>query len=326
MTVYLCGASGSESGGIVGIAGDQTGREVRRTKWYQYSPQWTYVLRAQDRAKADAIAEAAEQGAANDHIGYDQTNRNDLLAKLERYGSMKAIPVDTETDCTAFASCCLIQAGFSKAKLYSGGNLPYSRNIDTKALACGGISKLTATLYTKSSDYLERGDILVCYGHHAEVVVTSGARASRSVWRKGAKGWYYLRSDGKMAREAWIADSHGYCWLGADGYWVKGTRWLHIGGDWYHITNGYQDRNAWKRDSKGWCYVGSGGKMLRDAWRADSHGWCYLGSDGRWTASRWVDWKGARYYIKANHYMAAGCRLVIDGVEYAFGKDGKLIG
>ena len=111
MTVYLCGASGSETGGITGAAGDQTGREVRKTKWYQYSPNgWTDVIRAQDGKKAEKIAKAAEQGAANDCIGYDQGNRNDLLAKLRRFGSMRAITAKTETDCTAFAACCLIQA------------------------------------------------------------------------------------------------------------------------------------------------------------------------------------------------------------------------
>lgn len=301
MTVYLCGASGSENGGITGAAGDQTGREVRKVKWYQYSPNgWTYVIRAQSGKAAEKIAQAAEQGAANDHIGYDQTNRNDLLKKLEKYGSMKAIAVKTECDCTSFAACCMIQAGFSKAKLYSGGNLPYSKNFDTKAMACGGVSKLTGDLYTKSPNHLRRGDILVCYGHHAEVVVTDG-NSVKTGWHRDSRGWVYLQ-EGKPVKDAWRKDSHGWCWLGPDGYWDQRTRWLKVD-TWYHLTKGYMDH---------------------DAWAKDSHGWCWLGPDGRWAHSKWVKWKGNRYYVKPDGYMATGT-VEIDGKEYTFDKTGKLV-
>ena len=304
MTVYLCGASGSETGGITGAAGDQTGREVRKIAWYQYKPNgWTCVLRAQDGKKAEKIAKAAEQGAANDHIGYDQTNRNDLLRQLEKYGSMKAIAVNTECDCTSFAACCMIQAGFPTSKLYSGGNLPYSKNFETKALACGGISKLTADLYTKSPNYLKRGDILLAYGHHAEVVVTDGAAVANG-WRKDSKGWRYL-IDGKAVANRWQRDSHGICWLGSDGYWVEGTRWIKLDGIWYHLTKGYRDESKWAKDS---------------------HGWCWLGSDGKWAHNRWVKWKGAWYWIKPDGYMAASETLKIDGKEYRFDRTGKMVG
>ena len=298
MTVYLCGASGSETGGISGAAGDQTGKEVRKTKWYQYSPKWTYVIRATERQKAEWIAQAAEQGAANDHIGYDQGNRNDLLTKLLKYGSMKAISVNTETDCTAFAACCMIQAGFPKAKLYSGGNLPYSKNFDTKALSCKGIEKLTDSKYLNGSDYLRRGDILVCYGHHAEVVVSNGSKVLRNTWQKDGKGWVYLDADSKMARSKWIADSKGWCWVGADGYWVSSTRWLHIVDDWYHVTNGYRDQSKWIKDSKGWCYVGSDGKMVDSRWVKDTRGWCWIDPHGYWVeATKWIKADDTWYHI-----------------------------
>ena len=304
MTVYLCGASGSETGGIVGAAGDQTGKEVRRTKWYRYPGSgWTCVLRAQNGKAAEKIARAAEQGAANDHIGYDQTNRNDLLRKLEKYGTMAKVAENTETDCTAFASCCLIQAGFSKEKLYAGGNLAYSKNLDTKALACGGISKLTGTVYTASSDFLKRGDILLAYGHHAEVVVTDGAKVAAG-WRKDGNGWRYIRSDGKPIKSGWAKDSHGWCWLGADGYWDTRTRWLKVD-TWYHLTKGYMDANAWAKDS---------------------HGWCWLGSDGRWAKAQWVKWRDHWYYVKKSGYMAASETLTIGTKDYRFDASGKWVG
>ena len=304
MTVYLCGASGSETGGIVGAAGDQTGREVRKAKWYRYPGSgWTCVLRAQNGKAAEKIARAAEQGAANDHIGYDQTNRNDLLKKLEKYGTMAKVAENTETDCTAFASCCLIQAGFSKEKLYAGGNLAYSKNLDTKALACGGISKLTGTVYTASSDFLKRGDILLAYGHHAEIVVSDGAKVAAG-WRKDGNGWRYIRSDGKPIKSGWAKDSHGWCWLGADGYWDTRTRWLKDD-TWYHLTKGYMDANAWAKDS---------------------HGWCWLGSDGRWAKAQWVKWRDHWYYVKRDGYMAASETLTIGTKDYRFDASGKWVG
>ena len=305
MTVYLCGASGSETGGITGAAGDQTGREVRKTPWYRYptSGGWTCVLRATDKAKAERIAQAAEQGAANDNIGYDQGNRNDLLRQLERYGSMKAIKTKTETDCTSFAACCMIQAGFPKSKLYMGGNLPYSKNFDERAMSCGGISKLTATIYTSTPNYLKRGDILLAYGHHAEVCVTDGANVATG-WRKDSRGWRYL-VDGKPVTSAWKKDSKGWCWIQSDGYWFQGTKWLKVNGTWYHFTKGYMDH---------------------DAWFKDSHGWCWVGSDGKWAKAQWVKWHDHWYYVKKDGYMAASETLTIGTKEYRFDKSGKWVG
>ena len=304
MTVYLCGASGSETGGITGAAGDQTGREVRKTKWDQYGGAgWTYVIRPQSGKAAEKIARAAEQGAANDNIGYDQTDRNDLLGKLERFGTMAKIAVKTECDCTSFAACCMIQAGFSKAKLYSGGNLPYSKNFDTKAMACGGVSKLTGDLYTKSPNHLKRGDILVCYGHHAEVVVTDG-NSVKTGWHRDSRGWVYLEG-GKPVKDAWRKDSHGWCWLGSDGYWMDRTKWLKCDGTWYHFTKGYMDHDGWFRDS---------------------HGWCWVGSNGKWAKAQWVEWKGSWYYVKPDGYMAADETLEIGTKRYRFDASGKWVG
>lgn len=325
MTVYLCGASGSENGGITGYAGDQTGKEVRKTKWYQYSPKWTYVIRATDKAKAEKIALAAEQGAANNHIGYDQGNRNDLLTKLLKYGTMKAIAVNTECDCTSFAACCMIQAGFPKSKLYSGGNLPYSKNFDTKALSCGGCTRLSESRYLVNSDYLERGDILVCYGHHAEVVVSNGAKTMRNAWQYDGKHWCYLDSSSKMVRSKWVADSKGWCWLGSNGYWVEGTRWLHIADNWYHITKGYRDHSRWVKDSKGWCYVGSDGKMVVNKWVKDARGWCWVGSDGRWvTGTKWLKADGTWYHITNGYQDRNSWHRDSHGWCYV-GSDGKWV-
>lgn len=178
MAVYLCGASIDENGRATGgKAGDQTGREVRRIKWYLYGgTPWDYVIRLDDPKGAEKCAQAAEQGAASNKIGYDQSERNTLYHQVVELGHTMATVSLCETDCTAFAAVCLILGGLSAKVLYSGGNLPYSGNFDSKCLKAGGCQKLTSAKYLNSSDYLHRGDILVKAGHHAEVVVSDGAK------------------------------------------------------------------------------------------------------------------------------------------------------
>lgn len=178
MAVYLCGASIDENGRATGgKAGDQTGREVRRIAWYLYGgAAWSYVIRLDDAAAAEKLATAAEQGAANNNIGYDQSNRNDLFLKIRNGAKMGNVAL-TETDCTAFAATCAFVAGASGSVLFDGNNLPYSGNFDSKLLKACKCKKLTASKYLNNSNYLKRGDILVKAGHHAEVVVSNGAKA-----------------------------------------------------------------------------------------------------------------------------------------------------
>lgn len=181
MTVYLCGASIDENGRASGgKAGDQTGKEVRKTPWYKYGGgAWSYVLRMEDPKQAEVVASSAEQIAAQDRVGYDQGERNSLFNYLRKGYTIKNIPA-CELDCTALGAVCVYLAGGDPAVLYSGGNLPYSGNFDTKVMKAIKCQKLTASKYLTSSDYLKRGDILIKAGHHCEVVVSNGSKATES--------------------------------------------------------------------------------------------------------------------------------------------------
>ena len=64
-----------ENGKISGGAlGDNNGREVSTQPYYLHSKGW-YVLRPKTIALANGLASAMTDACANNHIGYDQSNR-----------------------------------------------------------------------------------------------------------------------------------------------------------------------------------------------------------------------------------------------------------
>lgn len=173
MTVKIGHASGGETGARGGVAGDQTGREVKVSNWYSSS--WDFVARAKDPEIAGRIAEAAIAGAMNENIGYDQGERNTLLAEAKKVGfDLAKIAHPCETDCSAFASVCVLAAGVD---LKFGSNLPTTSNLRSKLQATGAFDILTDRKYLTGSDYLKAGDVLCNEGVHAVVVIDDGAKA-----------------------------------------------------------------------------------------------------------------------------------------------------
>lgn len=177
MAVRIGHASYGESGGYDQAAGDQkNGNEVKISNWYLDSRGGWVVFRCNDVFKLNKIAEAAEMGCNNDHIGYDMGNRNDLFDKVQTNGfnmSKEALTEDTETDCSAFVRVCIAYA-FGKDIT---GNFNTSIQSD-KLLKTGFFTKYTSDIYCKSSDYLARGDILVTaeVPGHTVVVLDNGPK------------------------------------------------------------------------------------------------------------------------------------------------------
>ena len=64
-----------------GAAGDQTGKEVCLRDWYDKN--WVSVLRPKNEKEAEKMAKAMEQACANDHIGYDQSQRTTFFASTK---------------------------------------------------------------------------------------------------------------------------------------------------------------------------------------------------------------------------------------------------
>lgn len=153
-----------------GSAGDQTGKEVKISNWYNGG--WDFVARAKDPAVAEKIAAAAEAGANNPNIGYDQGERNDLLTEARKVGFvLSKIIVPCETDCSAFVSVCVLAAGVD---IDFSTNLPTTSNLRAKLAKTGAFDILTDNKYRTSSNYLRRGDIPCKERSHTVVALDDG--------------------------------------------------------------------------------------------------------------------------------------------------------
>ena len=167
MAVYIGHACIDERGKAKGgAAGDQTKKEVYKRTWY--SKPWHTVFRAKSATVAEKIAKAMEQACANDNIGYDQYQRTTLytLAKAKGWDISK-VTDKCETDCSALVSVCCNAAGITVSKdMYTGNEKDILKGT-------GKFNSFFDSLYTDSSSYLRRGDILLGNGHTA-IVLSNG--------------------------------------------------------------------------------------------------------------------------------------------------------
>ncbi len=151
-----------------GKPGDNTGKEVVIGSWYNEG--WNVVLRPKDSAVAEKIAAAMEQACLNDAIGYNQGNRTTLYREAVKYNfRLNEIKNLCECDCSSLVSVCVNAAGVKVSKdIYTG-------NMVNALLATGTFEKLTEQKHLSSSDYLQRGDILVHEGSHTAVALDHGS-------------------------------------------------------------------------------------------------------------------------------------------------------
>lgn len=132
-----------------------------------------------------------------------------------------------------------------------------------------------------------------------------GAMAS-SCWI----GDYWLGSDGKMAKDAWVDGDRYY--VGADGACLK-NQWK---GDYYLGSNGAYVINTWVEE----YYCGSNGKFVKNTWQ-DGY---YLGADGKKTYNAWVQTDGKHYYCGASGKYVTGWQK-INNVDYYFDASGAML-
>ena len=176
MAVLIGHASCTETGKAKGgLAGDQTGKEVCIRNWY--NKEWDAVLRPTVQAIAENSARICEQICACELVGYDQNGRNTLWEAYLR--TRKIVPIEkVECDCSSLQTYCAILGG---ANVEYGSNAPTTSTMIAKFTANGSYEVLTDEKYTKSSDYLKRGDILVKKGHHTVMVLSDGARVNEKL-------------------------------------------------------------------------------------------------------------------------------------------------
>ena len=196
MSVKIGSARIDENGKAKGgKAGDQTGREVSTQSWYDQKDAkkaWR-VFRAKNPAQAEMIAQDMQWACDNAHIGYDQGQRGTLYDVSKPLGfNCAKVKTDCETDCSALVRVCCAYAGIM---------LPNFRTPTEPAvlLNSGCFEELRGDMYSHSSAYLRRGDILVTSTQgHTVVVLTNGPKADAAPpvpvklgdreLRKGCKG------------------------------------------------------------------------------------------------------------------------------------------
>lgn len=271
MAVKIGHASLDENkSGRNGVAGDQTGREVYTTSWYNGN--WTTLVRPKTKSLAEAIAKACEAGCANNNIGYDMNQRNTLRTAAKAAGwDLSKITTACETDCSAFITVCTECAGVDMSGAYTSGNAPVTWNMAEKFKATGAFVVLTDSKYLSSSTYVIRGDILIKDGH-VVMVLSDGSNSDRTGqssvgWLKDSKGWRYLCMDGSYLKSKWafLVDSTA----------PSGT-WYRFNENGYAITNTTVtiDGTEYTFDSIGHIVVKEGEKLYIDvkegAWYSEA--------------------------------------------------------
>ena len=162
-----------------GQAGDQTGAEVYIQNWYDGS--WHSVIRPKSAALAEKIASACEKACNNNNIGYDQYERNSLYREALKVNlDLSKITTPCECDCSSLVSTCCIVAGLSESIFFAGNNMRTTYNLIDACNKTGYFDVLTSSNYTRSKDYLKRGDILLSTGHTV-IVLSNGDKAGQMV-------------------------------------------------------------------------------------------------------------------------------------------------
>lgn len=169
MTVYIGAARIDENGKARGgKAGNQNGREVSQYQWSKHSKGWI-VLRPISREIGREIAYDMRAACENPCIGYDQGERLTLYnaARLVDFDCAR-VKKNVETDCSALVRVCCAYAGIMVSDFNTS-------NEASTLMASGYFVKLTDDKYTKQSDYLREGDILVTKTKgHTAVVLNDG--------------------------------------------------------------------------------------------------------------------------------------------------------
>lgn len=171
MAVKIGQASINEKGGINGGAlGDQTGREVYTRDWYAYD--WHTLFRPKSRDVAEKIAATCEAICANNNFGYGQWERATAYNLCKSAGwDCSKVKTKCNIDCSELVAVCCCAAGATvPSNLYTG-------NQTSLLSATGEFEILKDSKYLTTSDYVQRGDILLT-DEHTIVVLSDGAKAT----------------------------------------------------------------------------------------------------------------------------------------------------
>ena len=169
--VKIAHASIDENGKIIrGKAGDQTGKELCIRRWYKKP--WGVLVRFNDQKQARKIAEFMTAAVNNDFIGYDQGERNTLLAECKKVNfDVSKVKTPCECDCSSLVSVACMAAGVGESYLVSNGNCKTTRTLRRALMTTGLVTVIEDRNILDTCDSLCVGDILISEGHHVVVVV-----------------------------------------------------------------------------------------------------------------------------------------------------------
>lgn len=172
-TIYVGSARISENGNAgwdgKAKAGDQTGSELSQQKFYVSSKGW-YIIRPRSVDHANRMAQLMIQACANNHIGYDQSQRDTLINEIKSkgYQNISQVTKDVETDCSALVRVCVLLATNTDVGNIRTVSMPSTFAKFTNLFE----PKVKYVSQAKTPIY--NGDILVtCTSGHT-VIVTSG--------------------------------------------------------------------------------------------------------------------------------------------------------
>lgn len=157
-----------------GNAGDNNGSEWRIMNWYSYP--WNVVLRYPDKKIRNWMGDQARAAALNNHIGYDQGQRQTFWDELQKVGYDAAkIQTNCETDCSAgvLAICKAAGYHFNVQKLKDINQNGYTGN-EEEILNAAGFEVLRDKKYLISDQYLDNGDILLNTINHTAINIDRG--------------------------------------------------------------------------------------------------------------------------------------------------------
>lgn len=173
-TVYIGSASIDENGNAHGgKAGNQSGKEIRKQKWYKHTKGWR-VFRPINPNDAKLIADDMRFAIANKNVGYDQYQRNTLYTQAEKYGfNISEVTTPCECDCSSLVRVCCAYAGITLPASFRTVNEP------SNLLKTGRFEEMKGDQFTKQSAYLREGDILcTATSGHTVVVLNNGDKAN----------------------------------------------------------------------------------------------------------------------------------------------------
>lgn len=169
MAIKIGSASKDERGKYRdGVVGDQTGKELKISYWYD-SP-WDVYIECLDQDLASRAVQYIKEICENDHFGYDQNDRLSGYNNIIKNGK-KVSGASGEFDCSSLVLSCYRLAGLDISGNY------YSGTIRKGLVSTGKFKEYTEQKYLKDDSYAQVGGIYLQEGKHVVMAIEKGKNA-----------------------------------------------------------------------------------------------------------------------------------------------------